>query len=128
MANKQRRSPALLVCVGGAALFLGLGSVLPLWGVPYRPRISWGIRPLDWEDCEIRRGALWESIAGTAGLLHSYHQNWQFENLVVGLVLLAAGAMAGLLFYWLSRNLASAGVTPTCTVVPGAARQLFRPP
>ncbi len=113
VANKQNLSRALLCCVSSAALFLGVGSALPLWWVPCK-RAYYGTR-FAWEGgCGIRAGTLWESIAGTVGLSHSYNQGWQFENLVVGLGFLAAGAVAGLLCYWVvwARTTASVCTSP----------------
>jgi hypothetical protein len=89
MAYRPRLHPALVFAVLGAALFLGVGAALPLWWVPLQHLRRHPEDNRYW-------GTLWEAVAGAATTLREFPQPWQGENVVVALVLLAAGAAAGL--------------------------------
>jgi len=114
MSQAPRTQRAVLFAATGVAVFLGVGASLPLWDVAD----GWGrMGGLEVYMTVIlrRHGTLWDAVAKTPGLFRTFGlaETWAFHfpNFVVGALLLALGAVVGLLCYWFrSRPLALGGL------------------
>jgi len=105
MAPRPRPHPAVVLAAVGAALSLGVGAMLPYWVVI--DGCGWGGSTVGdfGRVCYISSGTLWQAAVGVTSYVKECGEvppwQWWLHNGGVAAGLLAAGAVAGLVSWFL---------------------------